>query len=265
MSEHIKKLNENELISQGSMLLKHNNPQEALLYFTRLTEVEHTSSQGHLLKGLCLKNLKDYSGAIESFQYAVIYDNKNINAWNQSGICYELSGNFSKAVECYKAALEINPNDKDIWYNQAMAYALTDDLESALKAINKVISMDPADTEAQIKHIKLLIDSDNIDEAKYKAEKLEKELKHEEEYWFQKGRIAGIEKDIEKEIKYYTKALNINNNCFKVWNNLGVVLEEANQIELAEKFYQLSDDIRDRKMEMTKNQMEEMLKKVKVF
>lgn len=69
-------------------------------------------------KGISLKELKDFNGAIEAFNKAINIDPRFEKAYNNLGRIYFDIRNFSKAIECFDKAIEVNPNYVLAYHNR---------------------------------------------------------------------------------------------------------------------------------------------------
>ena len=60
------------------------------------------------------KQLEDgnYNDALNSFERAILLNQKDPDLWNFKGITLRSLGRYNEAIECFNKSLEIDPRDK---------------------------------------------------------------------------------------------------------------------------------------------------------
>ncbi|RPJ73452.1 MAG: tetratricopeptide repeat protein, partial [Alphaproteobacteria bacterium] len=109
----------------------------ALTLFSRLNEQEKSFELLEKM-GYCYQKLGNYSGAIELYQQAELYDKKKVWLQKKLGFCYRKTGNFDKAIEYYKQITKSEPTDYNNLAYLGQLYIDIEDFESALKYYYKV-------------------------------------------------------------------------------------------------------------------------------
>ena len=61
------------------------------------------------------KQLEDgqYDDALNSFEQAILFNQKDPDLWNLKGIALRSLGRYDEAIECFNKSLEIDPRDKN--------------------------------------------------------------------------------------------------------------------------------------------------------
>ena len=61
------------------------------------------------------KQLEDrhYNEALNSFEQAILLNQKDPDLWNLKGIALRSLGRYDDAIECFSKSLEIDPRDKN--------------------------------------------------------------------------------------------------------------------------------------------------------
>ena len=67
------------------------------------------------LVALGKKQLEDgqYDDALNSFEQAILLNQKDPDLWNLKGITLRSLGRYDEAIECFNKSLEIDPRDKN--------------------------------------------------------------------------------------------------------------------------------------------------------
>lgn len=54
-----------------------------------------------------------YDDALNSFEQAILLNQKDPDLWNLKGIALRSLGRYDEAIECFNKSLEIDPRDKN--------------------------------------------------------------------------------------------------------------------------------------------------------
>ena len=55
----------------------------------------------------------NYNEALNSFEQAILLNQKEPDLWNLKGVALRSLGRYNEAIECFNKSLEIDPRDKN--------------------------------------------------------------------------------------------------------------------------------------------------------
>ncbi|MCQ2738873.1 MAG: tetratricopeptide repeat protein [bacterium] len=92
--------------------------------------------------GTAKMNIKDFNGALKTFQQTLkLFPNK-IEILNSIGTCYTVLGNMDEAIKIYQKAITINPNFATTYYNLGSIYQIKQNHEEAIKYLEKAVEIE---------------------------------------------------------------------------------------------------------------------------
>jgi len=114
--------------------------------------------------GICLYHLEDYSGSVESLEYAIALNDELPEAYFECGeSCYELK-EYEKARENYLEALRLTGGDEDIYFSLGMCHYHLADYKKAAYYFKRTLLMDDSHDEAHYQQGRLLLRKEGITE-----------------------------------------------------------------------------------------------------
>jgi tetratricopeptide (TPR) repeat protein len=99
-------------------------------------------------KGIQLFDTKQYARSMNSFEKALLKDNKYCDAWYLIGYCYQKTGNLDKAIESCDKALEIEPNNASALIVKANTLFMKGDTLTAIDLFKKAKELIPDKIDA---------------------------------------------------------------------------------------------------------------------
>lgn len=106
----------------GFKALKSNDPQNAVMYYTKAIEVDPSDDNSFTNRGLAYSELKDYNNAINDFTYALSKTPTDpVIAYNSRGLAYYKMKQYEKAVDDHTNAIKFNPKYRIAYYNRGLA------------------------------------------------------------------------------------------------------------------------------------------------
>jgi Flp pilus assembly protein TadD len=123
----------------GTILLRQNNPNEALPYFRSITTRDPSNGFGYEGEGRALLVLGEHEAAETALRKAVRLDASNWKAQQGLGMLYDELGRYDEAITAYKAALRVRPVEASILNNLGVAYYLKKDYPLAIETLEQAL------------------------------------------------------------------------------------------------------------------------------
>ncbi len=130
----------------GLSYISINEPQNALEYLEEALNLEPEEQDIpsiYSYMGVCLKELKRYSEAIEVLEKGEEYDNERTDIHNLMGFCYYKLKENQKAIECFRNVLRLNPSSAIDYANIASNYREMGETEKAIIHYRLALELDP--------------------------------------------------------------------------------------------------------------------------
>jgi tetratricopeptide (TPR) repeat protein len=117
--------------------LKQKNYADALKIAAKLIEIRGIS-EDWINKGYCLRSLRRYKEAVESFDKAIHIQLDNAFAWRLKGSVLLILKEYDRALEVINKAIELNREDSHAWKHKCHILIKKDRQEEAKKCIDKM-------------------------------------------------------------------------------------------------------------------------------
>jgi len=117
---------------QGITLIEQKKYPQALNEFDRLLTHEPDNPLFHLQRGICLKHLGEFEGALPPLFTALTLDPQNGVAVKNIAACYQSLRQKQASAWWYGLATRLNPHDPDVWRGLGECY-------DSLKMANEVV------------------------------------------------------------------------------------------------------------------------------
>ena len=95
-----------------------NRDDEAILIFNQALDLDSSSFDAWIGKGMALAKKGDYSGSLVCFQTATRIDPLRPSGWNNEGVILREMGRYQEALERFDKALLLDPNYKEAQDNR---------------------------------------------------------------------------------------------------------------------------------------------------
>lgn len=136
------------LVNLATVLGNLGRPEESLVIFDRIVQVQPVLAITWLNRGLTLHQLGRYEEALCSFDCALFIEPKYEQALQYKGITLTNLSLHEKALALFDKALKINPYNSKSWSERGMALANTFDYSEALLSFDRSIELDERNLKA---------------------------------------------------------------------------------------------------------------------
>lgn len=141
---------------------------------------------------------------------------------------------YHEAIKWYSEAIEKRPDFSDAYYNRGLVYQILEMNEEALADFSKASALDSKFAPALFKKAEMLQTLQQSDEAVIAVESLVKSFPDSAANWSLKGDILLQKDDLSGSLSSYERSLALDSSSIETLINKGVVLQEMNEIDLAE-------------------------------
>ena len=141
---------------------------------------------------------------------------------------------YHEAIKWYSEAIEKRPDFSDAYYNRGLVYQILEKNEEALADFSKATELDSKFAPALFKKAEMLQTLQQSDEAVIAVESLVKSFPDSAANWTLKGDILLQKDDLTGSLSSYDRSLALDSTSVETLINKGVVLQEMNEIDLAE-------------------------------
>lgn len=141
---------------------------------------------------------------------------------------------YHEAIKWYSEAIEKRPDFSDAYYNRGLVFQILEKNEEALADFSKATELDSKFAPALFKKAEMLQILQQSDQAVIAVESLVKSFPDSAANWTLKGDILLQKADLSGSLSSYERSLALDSTSVETLINKGVVLQEMNEIDLAE-------------------------------
>ena len=141
---------------------------------------------------------------------------------------------YHEAIKWYTEAIAKRPDFSDAYYNRGLVYQILEKNDEALADFSNATDLDAKFAPALFKMAEMLQTLQQSDEAVIAVESLVKSFPDSAANWTLKGDILLQKSDLSGSLSSYDRSLALDSTSIETLINKGVVLQEMNEIDLAE-------------------------------
>lgn len=141
---------------------------------------------------------------------------------------------YHEAIKWYTEAIAKRPDFSDAYYNRGLVYQILEKNDEALADFSKATELDVKFAPALFKKAEMLQTLQQSEQAATAVELLVKIFPDSAANWTLKGDILLQKADLSGSLSSYDRSLALDSTSVETLINKGVVLQEMNEIDLAE-------------------------------
>ena len=201
------------------------NNEEALKSYEKAVELEPNKDYRYSTMASICRKLKNIPLAIHYLEKAILINPRNADYYNDLGVLYfDNAIDDNKAIENYKKAIELNPQSHTFLNNLGLVYETLKDYANAQFSYEKAIELNPTAENNMLHRLAYVYARIGDVETTENIIKSLSTVEQKAECYNCLGIYFYEQKDNEKALEYYQKALKI--NVLPVYyDNIGLAYE----------------------------------------
>ncbi len=237
-----KMLNEMEIVKLAAeFFFKRGYFKDALRLFRLISEADPSEVIWDKI-GFCYQSLAYWNDALESYQKAEMFGNRNLWRVRMMALCYTKLGNEQEAVACYAALHEAEPENKKFLHNLALGEMRLGNYRKAAELCYKYEYLSPGN----IKILQLLslaeIYSGDTEKGRSIAERIifEFGIESDKINFFVLGTLHLVNGEMKESLKFYRMLSPDTNSWFeqvsKEFKSLGMWKQNEEKLRLMKEY-----------------------------
>jgi tetratricopeptide (TPR) repeat protein len=194
------------LLKTSEIYLMFKKYKETFEFANKALENDPRNDKAYFIRGYTHKELGDTAKAIENYEKAILYNPEHYHANVELGLIYGAAHN-SLAVDYFKNAIRIDSLNPNAYYNLGMFYQSHFMENEALETYRELLKFNPNNQYAHYNMGYILLQ---------------------------------LLKAPKESIPYFEKAIEIQNDYYQAYFNIGLAYETLGDIANARKYYQES-------------------------
>ncbi|MCG8306383.1 MAG: tetratricopeptide repeat protein [Cytophagales bacterium] len=180
-------------------------------------------------------NDNDFKGAYNDFMTALVVSPGDTTALLYGGVSAQQAEMYDEALGAFQQLVDNGDANLDTYKTMIYLYRTEkEDMERVLKVVNQGLEKFPSNKELTQEKITSLIIMERVDEAKSELEGAIAAEPTNSLYYYFLGYLYDVQKDPDKSIENYSKAVELNPEYYEANYNLAVVYYEKARSVLSE-------------------------------
>lgn len=141
--------NHNALHLSGLIEIHHRNYANAIIFIRKAIQINNKSANYFINLGVALHESAQHKEAVTNFDWALLLDPQNFEAYYNRGNAYVAIGDFEQARLNYQEALKLNPKSASTLYNCGISLQNLKQFRHAIQYYDAALAIQPNYPEAQ--------------------------------------------------------------------------------------------------------------------
>ena len=173
----------------------------------------------------------EYNQAFDKFFEALKYNEENDEVYYQLGKCNYYIKSFQDSIAHFKRAIAIKPQESRYYFGLGCACDEMGSFKNAKLAFYDAININPMNTQARIAYAIMLTKELEYAQSIEQFSEVLKYIPNDADTIYNLALAYELVGDIERAIKFYKKALDVDKEHKEALHNLELILGEPYQIE----------------------------------
>ncbi len=219
----------------GKAYYKLGNNVAAETSYSKVLSLDPEHPEGLYGFGLTQLHGRKFKEAVEAFEKAISHNIDSKEIFFELGAAYEELGDLNRAVENLEKYAKSGPaNPYNTWLKLAQAYVKLDQTEKAITAYREALKINPDDINCNYHLAKLLVDSNQLEEAEAIFKKLaEKNPNDAITYYGQIMQMYDRVEKFDKAVEAAQKIVDLDPQSQVALYNLAIMYDRLGQLEEA--------------------------------
>ena len=206
---------------------------EAINDYDKAISLNPNYSEAYFNRGFVYYNLKKYKEAISDYNKAIELDPENFMAYNNRGNAKHFLKDYSDAISDFDKSLEIQ-STHNTFFNRALAKESLEDYDGAISDYSMALDLKPDDIQVLLKRGFAEYQASQLDLAKNDFLNVLSFDKNNVEALVSLGMVYHLEKNDEKAVELYSKAISINDEYADAYINRSISSSFLKKYDIAE-------------------------------
>ena len=236
--------NADALLVAGQIEFERSHFEEAAARYRVLSERFPDHPFASLNLGLCSARLRQWAGAVDSLQRAVLLNPERAEAWQSLGVSLLHQRRTAEARSAFAQTLKLRPEYAPAWLGQAAALQLESKHAEALAIYERMLEAQPGREEILTNALAAAMDLRDHAKARALANRLLQLKPHSQPALLALASAATDDEDFVGAAQWWTRLTETAPDSFEDWFNLGVCHQRMWQSEKAAEAFERAHNLK---------------------
>lgn len=205
------------------------NWEEAIAWFTKAIQLNPKAIEAYLQRGIAYTKLDNHQQAIQNFDKVLKIEPKNAKAYYDRGKSFLVQQEYQSAEINFNYAIKFDANFAKAYRERGYVRSLQGEQEKAKEDFDRALAINSNDLKTIEYRRKL--NSNSLDAESIDRDKAESQITpiQQAQAYLQEGKNRAKQKDYQKAIDCYTKALELHPKLTEAYHQRGIVRHELGE------------------------------------